>query len=82
MINVCIEPCKIIECQNGRRRTGLAGDDFIRLWRFFILMDTERLKGIDGPLLGWFDGHARSLPWRDNPLPYYVWVSEIMLLFD
>lgn len=79
MINVCIEPCKIIECQNGRRRTGLAGDDFIRLWRFFILMDTERLKGIDGPLLGWFDGHARSLPWRDNPLPYYVWVSEIML---
>lgn len=42
-------------------------------------MDTERLKGIDGPLLGWFDGHARSLPWRDNPLPYYVWVSEIML---
>ncbi len=32
------------------------------------------------PLLTeWFQIHRRSLPWRDNPLPYYVWVSEIML---
>lgn len=30
-------------------------------------------------LLQWFDEHKRSLPWRDNPKPYYVWVSEIML---
>ena len=30
-------------------------------------------------LLDWYAMNARSLPWRDNPLPYYVWVSEIML---
>lgn len=30
-------------------------------------------------LLNWFDENKRSLPWRDNPQPYYVWVSEIML---
>jgi A/G-specific adenine glycosylase len=30
-------------------------------------------------LLGWFDGHARDLPWRRRPTPYRVWVSEIML---
>lgn len=30
-------------------------------------------------LLTWFDYNARILPWRDNPKPYYVWVSEIML---
>jgi A/G-specific adenine glycosylase len=30
-------------------------------------------------LLGWFDTQARSLPWRDHPTPYHVWVSEIML---
>ncbi|BBF44006.1 A/G-specific adenine glycosylase [Lachnospiraceae bacterium KM106-2] len=31
------------------------------------------------PLLSWFDKQKRSLAWRDDPKPYYVWVSEIML---
>lgn len=31
-------------------------------------------------LLDWFDRHGRkSLPWQQNPTPYRVWVSEIML---
>lgn len=30
-------------------------------------------------LLDWYDLNARILPWRENPKPYYVWVSEIML---
>ncbi|MEM6468965.1 MAG: A/G-specific adenine glycosylase [Planctomycetota bacterium] len=30
-------------------------------------------------LVNWFREHARELPWRSNPLPYNVWVSEIML---
>lgn len=30
-------------------------------------------------LLDWFDSNARILPWRSNPKPYYVWISEIML---
>jgi A/G-specific adenine glycosylase len=30
-------------------------------------------------LLGWYDAHARNLPWRENCDPYRVWVSEIML---
>lgn len=30
-------------------------------------------------LLAWYDTNKRSLPWRDNPTPYRVWVSEIML---
>ena len=37
------------------------------------------LKSITEPLLGWYDKNARKLPWRDNPTPYRVWVSEIML---
>ena len=31
------------------------------------------------PLLDWYEQNARELPWRSNPLPYWVWVSEIML---
>jgi A/G-specific adenine glycosylase len=39
---------------------------------------------ISGVLLGWYDAHARSLPWRSppgspNPDPYRVWLSEVML---
>ena len=31
------------------------------------------------PLLEWFQNNARTLPWRESPTPYHVWVSEIML---
>ena len=39
---------------------------------------------ISARLLGWYDAHARSLPWRSPPSapppePYRVWLSEIML---
>lgn len=37
------------------------------------------LKQIVKPLLSWYDGHARVLPWREDSSPYRVWVSEIML---
>lgn len=30
-------------------------------------------------MLEWFDYNARFLPWREEPTPYYVWISEIML---
>lgn len=30
-------------------------------------------------LLHWYDRNARILRWREEPKPYYVWVSEIML---
>ena len=39
-------------------------------------------------LLGWYDRHARDLPWRVGPAarhagqrpdPYQVWLSEVML---
>lgn len=34
---------------------------------------------IPAPLLSWYETHKRDLPWRKNPTPYQVWVSEIML---
>lgn len=30
-------------------------------------------------LLNWYDKNKRTLPWRNHPDPYAVWVSEIML---
>lgn len=37
------------------------------------------LSRIAEPLLAWYNSGRRILPWRENPIPYYVWVSEIML---
>ena len=34
---------------------------------------------VDIPLLDWYDGHARVLPWRGIHDPYRTWVSETML---
>ena len=34
---------------------------------------------ISQPLLAWYEANRRELPWRSNPEPYRVWVSEIML---
>lgn len=34
---------------------------------------------ITGDLLEWYKTEKRTLPWRSTPLPYYVWISEIML---
>jgi A/G-specific adenine glycosylase len=30
-------------------------------------------------LLGWYDRHKRSLPWRETRDPYAIWISETML---
>lgn len=45
----------------------------------------ERLNAsVSTPLLVWYDGNARDLPWRappgdPTPDPYRVWLSEVML---
>ena len=31
------------------------------------------------PLIAWYSAHRKELPWRNDPTPYHVWISEIML---
>ncbi len=40
---------------------------------------TEQLSEIRSPLIAWYKAHHRALPWRDEPTPYHIWISEIML---
>ncbi|MBB3953289.1 A/G-specific adenine glycosylase [Novosphingobium sediminicola] len=47
-------------------------------------VDDPRAGSIAPALLGWYDAHARALPWRAPPGanradPYRVWLSEVML---
>ena len=37
------------------------------------------MENISSALLDWFYKNQRSLPFRTQPSPYRVWVSEIML---
>ena len=37
------------------------------------------LEQLPIPLLEWYRDNARTLPWREDPTPYHVWISEIML---
>ena len=46
--------------------------------------DVTLCDQIASALLGWYNGHARALPWRAPPGgalpdPYRVWLSEVML---
>lgn len=43
------------------------------------LSEGERIRAMKVPMNAWFEQNARDLPWRKNPSPYQVWVSEIML---
>ena len=37
------------------------------------------MENISSALLDWFYKNQRSLPFRTDPSPYHVWLSEIML---
>ena len=39
----------------------------------------DALLQLKTPLLAWYPTVARVLPWREEPTPYRVWISEIML---
>lgn len=39
----------------------------------------SKLQSIVQPLLLWYGQNKRDLPWRHDPTPYRVWISEIML---
>ena len=45
----------------------------------FSERDAARMRRVSPLLLEWYHKNARPLPWRENPSPYRVWVSEIML---
>ncbi|MFP4029538.1 MAG: A/G-specific adenine glycosylase [Candidatus Brocadiia bacterium] len=42
-------------------------------------MKDEKFEQFGFQLLQWYSRNRRELPWRDDPSPYEVWVSEVML---
>lgn len=44
-----------------------------------VAADSRWRQAVRRSLLAWFQQQARVLPWRSDPQPYHVWVSEVML---
>ena len=44
-----------------------------------VKLDRATVAGLRNRLLEWYERNRRDLPWRRNPNPYSIWVSEIML---
>lgn len=44
-----------------------------------VVLEYPELYEVAGPLIGWYRRNKRDLPWRRDPQPYRVWISEIML---
>lgn len=42
-------------------------------------LQSSHLTDTVAPLSAWYLENRRSLPWRDEPTPYHVWLSEVML---
>lgn len=66
--------------------------DFVRTERSIALTSQHKLSAdkrppdsfaelsrFSQPLLQWYEAHRRDFPWREQPTPYRIWVSEIML---
>ena len=67
-------------CSASRRREGLV--KFMAKTSVSAqppVPDLDRLAPTTVGIADWFVKNARLLPWRENPSPYQVWVSEIML---
>ena len=43
------------------------------------MTDAEIIREAAARLVDWYRRNRRDLPWRREPTPYHVWISEIML---
>lgn len=72
-----VEPGQTVKFAEIYRRpapenSGQAPD--IQYW-----MQANRIIEFRRSLLRWYGKHHRPFPWRMNPTPYRIWISEIML---
>ena len=58
--------CKVGVCEQGEAQPEMSES-------------MTKMAQLSSALVAWFRVHQRDLPWRRDPAPYRVWISEIML---
>ena len=41
--------------------------------------ELQRIENALPEIIAWYAANRRPLPWRENPSPYHIWISEVML---
>ena len=41
--------------------------------------EAQRIEHALPAIITWYTSNRRALPWREDPTPYHIWISEIML---
>ncbi len=71
------------DCKVAPGELSINNQVMVKLWKNSLNLKSNLrlgdLTSIPKPLLKWYDSNRRVLPWREEPSPYRVWVSEIML---
>ena len=44
-----------------------------------IKWEETQIEEFQHKILTWYRSHRREMPWREDPSPYRIWISEIML---
>jgi A/G-specific adenine glycosylase len=58
---------------NGINMATERNDDLLIKWK-----ETEK-EEFQHKILDWYKEYRREMPWREDPSPYRIWISEIML---
>lgn len=61
-----------VKKDNKKVETDLNKDNLIK-WQEIEIDDFQ------DKILAWYKGNRREMPWREDPSPYRIWISEIML---
>ncbi|MBQ3372667.1 MAG: A/G-specific adenine glycosylase [Oscillospiraceae bacterium] len=43
------------------------------------MKEAQRIEYALSAIIPWYAANRRMLPWREDPTPYHIWISEIML---
>ena len=70
-------PQRHLECP--RHAQGRARDHGLWLGCHVMLDEPQTRMQLREKLHSWYHTRRRALPWREEPAPYRVWISEIML---
>ena len=71
--------CRVTSVDGEKKDRGISGENRAEESVVLSAETEEKKRRMIRRLLTWYHENRRILPWRDDPTPYHVWLSEIML---
>ena len=71
--------CRVTSVDGEKKDRGISGENRAEESVVLSAETEEKKRRMIRRLLTWYHENRRILPWREDPTPYHVWLSEIML---